>query len=60
MFCRSKALTPQQTQVLLAMVDEDDFRINRVFSQYEQHKDIYRLMDDLKSLKAPSDDVWCP
>eukprot|EP01039_Chlorochromonas_danica_P006084 gene6084-6700_t len=50
---RAKAVSPAQAVYLNALADAGDPRIQRVFLDYESHKDIYRLMDALKDL-SPS------
>lgn len=47
---RSKALSPEAAERLLAGVDRGDREVQGAFRGYMEHKDIYRLMEDLKKV----------
>jgi hypothetical protein len=55
---RAKAISTEQAGLLYNLADAGDMHIQQVFVQYEQHKDIYQLMDGLKGLRIHSHEVY--
>ncbi len=52
MYCRARGITAEQFQSLNKLIEQGNPTISRIFAAYENDKNVYKLIDSLKTFES--------
>lgn len=53
-YFRARGISPEQFQALNQLIDQGNQAVARIFAAYESDKNVYKLIDALKTLESSS------